>query len=281
MGSSSNGGLAPNVEGYCEKYCSLPYSGVRYCGDGDNYSQGDSINCNGCAQSQGEFYHNISRETDEIWNIRKCKSYILTLGQKYVIGTCTNTRDNNFGAFKCSDQLKGGKNSCNDYLRWKDCDAECNLCACSTAHGTNEEHCSGHGTCVAECSMTYCQAARCDCDNGWTGEKCELPSKFPKNKKNELSISLNYHTFCKGVTYFTFSAPTNCIWSEWEYGQCSKSCGGGKRTNHRKELVHALNGGKTCLGSTWETEDCNTQSCPGGNLLSILFTSRKTKIYST
>ena len=58
-GSSSNGGLAPNTKGYCEAYCSLPYSGVRYCGDGDNYSKGDSINCNGCAKSQGKFYYNL------------------------------------------------------------------------------------------------------------------------------------------------------------------------------------------------------------------------------
>ena len=55
VGSSSNGGLAPNTEGYCEAYCSLPYDGVRYCGDGDDYSKGDSINCKGCAQSQGQF----------------------------------------------------------------------------------------------------------------------------------------------------------------------------------------------------------------------------------
>ena len=51
------------------------------------------------------------------------------------------------------------------------------------------------------------------------------------------------------------------MWSDWEYGQCTKTCGGGTRTNYRKELVQQSNGGKACAGSTWEAQDCNTQSC--------------------
>merc|ERR1711962_803065 len=38
-------------------------------------------------------------------------------------------------------------------------------------------------------------------------------------------------------------------------------CGGGKRTNYRKELMHQSNGGKACFGTAWETEDCNTNPC--------------------
>merc|ERR1711962_1869687 len=55
--------------------------------------------------------------------------------------------------------------------------------------------------------------------------------------------------------------PTDCKWGDWELGECSKTCGGGWRTNYRKVLVHESNGGKACTGKTWKTEDCNTQSC--------------------
>ena len=61
---------------------------------------------------------------------------------------------------------------------------------------------------------------------------------------------------------FVFLAPTDCKWGDWDYGKCSKTCGGGKRTNYRKVLVHQSNGGKACTGSTWEFQNCNTQSCP-------------------
>ena len=58
-----------------------------------------------------------------------------------------------------------------------------------------------------------------------------------------------------------FLAPVDCVWSDWEYGQCSKTCGGGTKTKYRKELVQQSNGGKACAGSTWEAQDCNTQAC--------------------
>merc|ERR1711962_724441 len=89
-------------------------------------------------------------------------------------GTCTNTRDNTKDYAKCSDQLKEGKSSCNQYIRWKDCDAECNLCACSTAAYTNKEHCSGHGTCDARCDQSSCQDAKCVCNKGWKGDRCQI-----------------------------------------------------------------------------------------------------------
>lgn len=55
--------------------------------------------------------------------------------------------------------------------------------------------------------------------------------------------------------------PVDCKWSDWEYGECTKTCGGGKRTNYRKELMHQSNGGMACSGTAWETEECNTNPC--------------------
>ena len=93
---------------------------------------------------------------------------------------CVNTRDNGNGN-TCTFQLSKGT-SCKNHLGWKDCDARCYLCACSTASGTTTEHCSGHGTCEAICFKQACTNAKCKCDSGWTGDKCKHDSKvFPRD----------------------------------------------------------------------------------------------------
>ena len=60
----------------------------------------------------------------------------------------------------------------------KVCDDFCNLCACSTEQpggGYIGYHCNGHGECKANCTRDICHSARCECEDGWTGEKCEIP----------------------------------------------------------------------------------------------------------
>ena len=84
---------------------------------------------------------------------------------------CVNTRDNGGGA-NCSTQLESGE-SCQSFLKWKDCDRSCSLCACSTASGTIKEHCSGHGKCRADCTQDTCINAKCQCYPGWSGDVCQ------------------------------------------------------------------------------------------------------------
>ena len=49
----------------------------------------------------------------------------------------------------------------------------------------------------------------------------------------------------------------------WRDGLCSKTCGGGERTNRRSPYVKAAFGGETCSGPSNLTEECNNQECPG------------------
>ena len=55
----------------------------------------------------------------------------------------------------------------------------------------------------------------------------------------------------------------DCEWDKWEIGLCSKTCGGGLRTNTRAEKVNANHGGTECSGSAVVEESCNVQECPG------------------
>ena len=46
------------------------------------------------------------------------------------------------------------------------------------------------------------------------------------------------------------------------FGECSKTCGGGERTNLRDKKIRDRNGG-TCRGTPTITEMCNMDFCPG------------------
>ena len=56
-------------------------------------------------------------------------------------------------------------------------------------------------------------------------------------------------------------------WSQWSV--CDKTCGGGQQVKTRV-CIGARNGGLTCaqlgLGNATETQDCNTQPCPGEHI---------------
>ena len=63
------------------------------------------------------------------------------------------------------------------------CDKECNICACSTpryeTNFVNPSHCSDHGHCEADiCQDDKCYGAKCICDPGRGGSKCEIGNYF-------------------------------------------------------------------------------------------------------
>ena len=66
--------------------------------------------------------------------------------------------------------------------------------------------------------------------------------------------------FIKCNSYSANSA--TCVWNEWQIGTCSKTCGGGIRTNTRtKKKKESI--GTVCKGKSKVEEACNTQDCQG------------------
>ena len=60
-------------------------------------------------------------------------------------------------------------------------------------------------------------------------------------------------------------------WSSWEYGSCSKSCGGGtQRLIRRCNNPTPICGGTNCPGSNIRQITCNNQCCPGMNNINII-----------
>ena len=64
-------------------------------------------------------------------------------------------------------------------------------------------------------------------------------------------------------------------WSPWgAFGDCSKSCGGGKQRRSRTCTNPAPSGGgNTCLGPSYQSIACNTKTCPGEPYISSIYLS--------
>ena len=59
----------------------------------------------------------------------------------------------------------------------------------------------------------------------------------------------------------------DCKWQNWDqWGDCSKSCGGGQKTRKWEKAQEAVNGGKVCTGPAQENQECETDACPGKNV---------------
>ena len=85
--------------------------------------------------------------------------------------------------------------------------------------------------------------------------------------KCRISICLHCLYFHTSLVYVTsilenVGAPTDCEWNEWQIGKCSKTCGGGTRSNYRTKKVEEMHGG-FCEGESTGSESCFTQDCPG------------------
>ena len=75
-------------------------------------------------------------------------------------------------------------------------------------------------------------------------------------------FSLKFHGVCVWIV--------DCRWGNLEFlGECTKTCGGGTRKYSRKVEVEAKNGGAPCTGPAAGTASCNTQICPGNEIVRL------------
>ncbi|OUR95252.1 hypothetical protein A9Q84_15530 [Halobacteriovorax marinus] len=98
---------------------------------------------------------------------------------------------------------------------------------------------------------------------------------FKRLKSGEATVKLVMTRRSNGVEFVAESDnlqecsvntpnPVDGDWSDYsEYGQCSKTCGGGIQRWRRSCTNPApANGGKKCSGSTFSNTQCNTRACP-------------------
>jgi len=56
--------------------------------------------------------------------------------------------------------------------------------------------------------------------------------------------------------------PVDCVWGEWQYGDCSEDCGGGIQPMMRVKTVEAQFNGTECEGEAYGEQECNPDPCP-------------------
>ena len=62
-------------------------------------------------------------------------------------------------------------------------------------------------------------------------------------------------------------------WSDWNYTECTLSCGAGTKTMTRTcDNPSVVRDGIACTGEVTGTEACNTDPCPGKGLYKYLVT---------
>ena len=84
-------------------------------------------------------------------------------------------------------------------------------------------------------------------------------------ERGKLSVILQY------IDLEFFLVIVDCQWNGWQsWSSCSKSCGGGMRTQNRRKSVNENYGGK-CTGGSSKEESCNTHNCPSKIILLFFY----------
>jgi len=133
----------------------------------------------------------------------------------------------------------------------------------TAAHGG--EDCYGSASVTESCNTQECPV---NCVWGeWIDGNCSVPcgGGYQINFREKL-VSEMYGGECEGDSETeeecnVHECPVDCEWRDWQYGECTKTCGGGKRTNTRSKRIEESFGG-VCIGESIAIEECNTQNCP-------------------
>ena len=163
-----------------------------------------------------------------------------------------------------------------DWTDWTQCSASCgggvqkrirDCILSKNNQGSNDYGCDGDTW-----EMRPCNENDCPVWTDWTNwSPCTRTcggGKKVKTRKCVLPDSLGLEKirlFCPGDEEVIEdcnrkTCPTPGPWSEW--GECSKSCGGGIRTKKRQCINRRDQQGNPCNQDLVETEKCNESPCP-------------------
>jgi len=109
---------------------------------------------------------------------------------------------------------------------------------------------------------------------------CDGPAQEDKVRYFLKGYSIKRKYFCTIKVCNTNACPAWSTWSSW--GECSVTCGGGKRLRTRK---CTLPDGSTsdllyCPGKETDDEKCNERKCPGNAEMIKLHRSKNLKVKS-
>ena len=115
-----------------------------------------------------------------------------------------------------------------------------------------------HGACPVHCATSAFENWSACTKSCGTGSRSR--SRTITTKASDGGYACPY--LAETQSCGTSRCPVDGTWSGWSsYGACSKSCGTGTQERTRSCTGKAF-GGKACVGSTSNSQDCNTASCP-------------------
>ena len=97
-------------------------------------------------------------------------------------------------------------------------------------------------------------------------EEGKIYSRYILGKVSPLDFENSTIVANDKLKYLNFFPLVHCEWNEWQVGECSKTCGGGTRIDHRTKKTEEANGG-ICEGDATFEDVCNTEACPGKYLV--------------
>jgi len=149
------------------------------------------------------------------------------------------------------------------------CGGNCGSCP-------NNNVCLADGTCmcIPDCTNKQCGDNGCggncgSCPGGYLciGNQCTCTPNCGGKQCGDNGCGgscgmCGGGQLCSNGTCVNNCTPVNGGWSGWSCGVCDKQCGGGKRTCTRTCSNPAPScQGAYCVGSDFQSEDCNTQPC--------------------
>jgi len=152
------------------------------------------------------------------------------------------------------------------------CSAECGD-GQRTDTRTKKVHEKDGGTCSGSSTRTvHCKEKECPvhCEwNDWVQGDCNKScgGGVRTDTRTENVEAKHGGEACQGpssmeVSCNTQECPVDCVWGDWQYGDCSADCGGGVQPMMRVKSVLAQFGGVECEGEAYSEQECNTHPCP-------------------